>query len=80
MEYETKRKSGRLNAVHVKVLPRGTWRTYDTRAIETQSGRAEQYKHKFLANDVEFERQFSVCACHGPHAAKFARRDEGANA
>jgi len=85
MEYETKRKSGRLNAVHVKVLPQGTWRTYDTRAIEAQSGRAEQYKHKFLANDVEFERQFGVCACYGPSTtgrpgrSQTPSEDEGAN-
>ena len=70
MEYETKRASGRLGAVRVKTIPRGAWRRFDADAVDARSGRVEQYKHKFLVNDVDFDRGFAVCACFGPHAER----------
>ena len=70
MEYETKRASGRLGPVRVKTIPRGAWRRFDADAVEVRNGRVEQYKHKFLVNDVDFDRGFAVCACFGPHAER----------
>jgi len=70
MEYETKRASGRLGPVRVKTIPCGAWRRFDADAVEARSGRVEQYKHKFLVNDVDFDRGFAVCACFGPHAER----------
>jgi len=68
MEYDTKRRSGRLGPVRVKTIPAGAWRAYDAQAIARRKARVEQYKHKFLATDVDFDRRFEVCACFGPHA------------
>ena len=68
MEYDTKRRSGRLGPVRVKTIPAGAWRAYDAQAIARRKARVEQYKHKFLAIDVDFDRRFEVCACFGPHA------------
>jgi len=65
MEYQTKRRSGRLGSVCVKTIPAGAWRTYDLQAIQERNGRVEQYKHKFLVNEVDFERRFTVLASHG---------------
>ena len=65
MEYKTKRTSGRLAPVCVKTIPAGAWRAYDRRTIEEHSGRVEQYKHKFLVNEVDFERRFTILASYG---------------
>ena len=65
MEYKTKRTSGRLAPVRVKTIPAGAWRAYDRRTIEEHSGRVEQYKHKFLVNEVDFERRFTILASYG---------------
>jgi len=62
MEYETKRDSGRLRPVRVKTLPAGTWEAYDREMIARRNGRVEQYKHKFLEPEVDFERRFEVIA------------------
>jgi hypothetical protein len=48
------------------MLPAGTWEQYDAAAVAARKGRVEQYKHKFLANDVDFERGFEVRAVYGP--------------
>lgn len=66
MEYETKRKSGRLGPVCVRTIPAGTWRAYDMKVIEARQGRVEQYKHKFLANDVDFVKTFTPVGTYGP--------------
>jgi len=66
MEYEAKRRSGRLMAVRIKTVPSGTWVGYDADAVAARSGRVEQYKHKFLVNEVDFERRFAICATYTP--------------
>ncbi|HUX02650.1 MAG TPA: GH3 auxin-responsive promoter family protein [Phycisphaerae bacterium] len=66
MEYEGKRRSGRLGPVRVKTIPQGAWRAYDAQAIARRKARVEQYKHKFLSNDMDFDQRFAVCACYGP--------------
>ncbi|HUU92229.1 MAG TPA: GH3 auxin-responsive promoter family protein [Phycisphaerae bacterium] len=64
MEYRAKRASGRLAPVCIKTIPPGAWRAYDRRAIQERRGRVEQYKHKFLVNEVDFERRFTVLASY----------------
>ncbi len=69
IEYKGKRASGRLAPVCVTTIPEGAWRAYDRRAIRQCSGRVEQYKHKFLTGEVDFQRRFTVLSsyCQGPH-------------
>ena len=64
IEYKAKRESGRLRPVEVRTIAAGAWRAYDTRVINERKGRVEQYKHKFLVNDVEFEKQFPAVATY----------------
>ena len=66
MEYQAKRRSERLRGVRVKTVPAGTWQAFDQREIAARSGRVEQYKHKFLVNEVDFERRFTVLATYAP--------------
>jgi len=71
IEYEAKRKSGRLKAIRVRILPAGTWEQYDRDLIARRHGRVEQYKHKFLVPEVDFEKQFRVLAEYaGPEAPR----------
>ncbi|MBE3070012.1 MAG: GH3 auxin-responsive promoter family protein, partial [Planctomycetes bacterium] len=72
MEYEVKRRSHRLRPVCVKTIPDGAWRDFDLRAIADRKGRVEQYKHKFLVGEVDFERGFTVLASYGPPAERTA--------
>jgi len=65
MEYRTKRHSGRLGPIDVRTIPDGAWQAYDRKVVEARRGRIEQYKHKFLANDVEFAKGFPVVAVYG---------------
>ena len=64
MEYRAKRFSGRLAPVCVKTIPAGAWCAFDLQAIQERSGRVEQYKHKFLTSEVDFERRFTVLAAY----------------
>jgi len=64
VEYAGKRSSGRLRAVCVKTIPAGAWRDYDARETARRGGRVEQYKHKFLVNQVDFEQGFDVRATY----------------
>ena len=66
MEYQTKRKSGRLGPVCVRTIPAGAWQAYDLKVIEARQGRVEQYKHKFLVNDVDFVQGFPAVGTYGP--------------
>jgi len=69
IEYQAKRQSRRLGPLCVKTIPAGAWQDFDARAIAARGGRIEQYKHKFLVNEVDFERQFeSRAACAPPGA------------
>jgi hypothetical protein len=62
MEYEAKRVSGRLAPVRVKTVPAGTWEAYDREMVARRHGRVEQYKHKFLEPEIDFEQRFEVLA------------------
>ena len=66
MEYETKRKSARLQGVRVKTVPAGTWQAYDHEQVAARRGRVEQYKHKFLMNEVDFAGRLTVLATYAP--------------
>jgi hypothetical protein len=66
IEYETKRKSRRLRSICVKTIPAGAWQAFDTKMIAARGGRIEQYKHKFLVNQVDFEREFEVRGSYQP--------------
>jgi len=68
VEYNSKRSSGRLTALTVRLVAPGAWRDYDLRMIAERRRGIEQYKHKFLANDVQFERQFPALAEFDPPA------------
>ena len=58
IEYNNKRVSGRLGPITAKVVPRGSWREFDLSTIVERRRGMEQYKHKFLVGDVEFEGRF----------------------
>jgi hypothetical protein len=58
IEYASKRESRRLGPVVVKAVPCGTWQAYDREAVAARRGRIEQYKHKFLVTEVDFDRRF----------------------
>ena len=66
VEYETKRKSRRLRPICVKTVPAGAWQAFDARTIAERGGRVEQYKHKFLVNKVDFEREFEIKGTYQP--------------
>jgi hypothetical protein len=69
VEYETKRKSARLGPLCVKTVPAGAWQAFDAKTIAARGGHIEQYKHKFLDNKVDFERQFEVKGTYAPPCA-----------
>jgi len=58
IEYRSKRDTGRLGPVQVRLAARGAWTAYDLELVAARRRGFEQYKHKFLANDVEFEKRF----------------------
>jgi hypothetical protein len=66
IEYQAKRASGRLGPIRVKTIPAGAWREFDAQAVAARGGRIEQYKHKFLVNEVDFDRRFAVRATYAP--------------
>ena len=66
LEFEGRRTSGRLGPIRVKTIPAGAWDAFDREAVAARSGRIEQYKHKFLSSDVDFDRRFAVTASYGP--------------
>jgi len=74
MEYEDKRRSGRLRPVRVKTVPAGTWERYDRERVECCHGRVEQYKHKFLEPEVDFEKQFRILGAY-PQEHRHSARD-----
>jgi hypothetical protein len=62
IEYNGKRASGRLGPLRLKVVPGGTWSTFDLDTMTERRRGMEQYKHKFLVGDVEFEGRFKSLA------------------
>ncbi|HEV3119720.1 MAG TPA: GH3 auxin-responsive promoter family protein [Gemmataceae bacterium] len=59
-EYASKRKSLRLGAVRVQVLPPGTWATWDRQRLAGTKGPLEQYKHPCLIPDMAFRDSITV--------------------
>jgi len=52
LEYDAKRASGRLGPIRHRSLPEGSFARQEARRILQCRGRAEQYKHKYLMNDI----------------------------
>jgi hypothetical protein len=52
MEYASKRKSGRLEAIRPIVLSDGAMASGELRNIQARRGRSEQYKHQYLRTEV----------------------------
>lgn len=52
IEYDSKRKSGRLGAVAAVVLDEGELERAERENIARRRGRSEQYKHQYLRTDV----------------------------
>ncbi|NOZ24352.1 MAG: GH3 auxin-responsive promoter family protein [Planctomycetes bacterium] len=59
MEYESKRKSGRLGHMVLKFIGAGTFDALRAEHIKKR-GRAEQYKHPFLVPDVDHSKRLRV--------------------
>jgi hypothetical protein len=51
-EYESKRDSGRLGPVMLRVMPEGSWERFDALRLCKNGGSAEQYKHPCLLVDL----------------------------
>ena len=63
IEYESKRKSGRLGAVRLNVLAGDTLARADAaRRARSRRGRNEQYKHQYLYTQVGQDAEFPVAA------------------
>ncbi|MHC4294698.1 MAG: hypothetical protein ACYSTL_03840 [Planctomycetota bacterium] len=52
VEYQSKRKSGRLGPIKPRQLTEGTLVDAEARKIQTRNGRIEQYKHQYLLTEV----------------------------
>lgn len=52
IEYDSKRKSGRLGPIRALRLPPGTLEAAEAAAIRSRHGRSDQYKHQYLLTDV----------------------------
>ncbi|MCD4700006.1 MAG: GH3 auxin-responsive promoter family protein [Phycisphaerae bacterium] len=52
VEYDSKRRTGRLGAIRPVGIPAGTFAEQQTRQINRRHSRSEQYKHKYLMTDV----------------------------
>jgi hypothetical protein len=59
-EYESKRRSLRLGALRLQLLPAGTWHEWDRRRFAGLGGAWEQYKHPCLINDLKFRDSITV--------------------
>lgn len=53
VEYDAKRRSGRIRQIALAYAPIGSWQTLRAAAME-RGGTAEQYKHRFLTGDQAF--------------------------
>ncbi len=62
VEYDQKRRSGRLGPIRASCLPPGSFARREQREIAARRGRAEQYKHTYLLTDV-------ITDCPGPQEA-----------
>ncbi|MEW6358049.1 MAG: GH3 auxin-responsive promoter family protein [Planctomycetota bacterium] len=59
IEYDSKRKSGRLGHMALKFVERGTFDAMRAEHVKKR-GRAEQYKHPFLVPDVDHAKRLRV--------------------
>jgi hypothetical protein len=57
IEYASKRQSGRLGPVQLRVLVPGYWENWDRIAVAARGGSPEQYKHPCLIGDLDFEKK-----------------------
>lgn len=57
-EYSSKRGSLRLGPVQVTMVPRGTFSEKDAQELRQRSGRFEQYKPRFLSNDLKILEEY----------------------
>jgi len=51
IEYQSKRKSGRLGNIQIQQLPDNTLEQRDNQLRQVNKGRSEQFKHRFLYNE-----------------------------
>jgi hypothetical protein len=59
-EYESKRRSLRLGALRLELMPAGTWHEWGRRRFLQLGGAWEQYKHPCLINDLKFRDSVTV--------------------
>lgn len=52
IEYDAKRKSGRLGPIRIAPLPPGTLKRREHEKIAARRGRNEQYKHQYLMTEI----------------------------
>lgn len=57
IEYASKRQSGRLGPVQLRVLAPGYWENWDRHVIASRGSSPEQYKHPCLIGDLDFEKK-----------------------
>lgn len=58
-EYRSKRKSARLAPPQLFFVARGSFQKWDAQARQRQTGRFEQFKPRFLSNDLSFAQEFA---------------------
>jgi hypothetical protein len=51
IEYQAKRKSGRLGNIQIQQLPDNILEQRDNQLRQMNKGRSEQFKHRFLYNE-----------------------------
>jgi len=59
IEYKSKRESARLGPVRVQLVHSGYFQNFDLQRIASD-GRSEQYKHKYLYNQVDADRDLPL--------------------
>jgi hypothetical protein len=74
IEYVSKRKSDRLGLPTLNLVPDGFFERMDARLIVERSGRAEQYKHRYLYSTPGEDESLFSAACGEPPAQP-AERD-----
>jgi hypothetical protein len=68
-EYASKRRSRRLGALRLQLLPTGAWQEWDRRRLAQTGGTLEQYKHPCLINDLKFRDEVTVLEEVSPRLA-----------
>jgi GH3 auxin-responsive promoter len=60
IEYATKRRSCRLGAIRLEILPSGTWIAWDRNRLSSTGGTMEQYKRPCLFGETGFRKSMPV--------------------